>query len=425
MEMAIAILKIYLLFTIGVMLVYMCRHLIFTLNRLFGDQRVSYQDIVDSDLKTVSILIPMHNEEQVAAAILDRLLQVDYSQEKLEIIPINDFSEDHTMDILAVYATRYHLIKPLNRLEGDPGKPAALNEALDKATGEIVIVFDSDYLPPRGIIRDIVVCFNDPEVGAVMGRVVPVNTGTNILTRLLDMERAGGYQVDQQARYNMRLIPQYGGTAGGFRRDLLIDLGYFNDSVLAEDTEITFRLLVNGWKTIYANKIECYEELPEKWSARASQIRRWSRGHSAVMFRYLLSMLTTRYLSLRERLDGILLLLIYCVPIILLLGICDSIILFFIGEMEVVAGIIFLIFIGAYNTFGNFAPFYQVGSACLLDGVSRRVLLLPFVLFNYFFNMWYITKGFVDAVIDIVTSRKTKWHKTERFRPGIRKEYNA
>ena len=83
------------------------------------------------------------------------------------------------------------------------------------AQGDIAIIFDADYVPGRGLLKQLVAPFFDPEVGAVMGRVVPINSGTNLLTRMLDLERSGGYQVDQQARMNMNLLPQYGGTVGG------------------------------------------------------------------------------------------------------------------------------------------------------------------------------------------------------------------
>jgi cellulose synthase/poly-beta-1,6-N-acetylglucosamine synthase-like glycosyltransferase len=421
--MVILILKAYLLVIIGVMVLYSIRHFIFTLNRLFHEQRMGYQDIIDSDLKTISVLIPMHNEEKVAANILDLLVESDYDRERLEVIPINDFSEDRTREIIDGYAGRYSFIKPLHRYEGDRGKPAALNEAIAIATGEIIIVFDADYLPPKGILKSIAVCFNDPEVGVAMGRVVPVNTRRNILTRLLDLERTGGYQVDQQARYNLRLMPQYGGTVGGFRKKEVIKLGGFDTRILAEDTELTYRLSIKGWKVLYANRAECYEEVPETWNVRARQIQRWSRGHNEVMFAYFFPLLKSSHLSLREKFDGIFLLLVYLVPVILLTGLIDSLVLFFLGEMEIFSGIFFLVFIGAYNTFGNFAPFYQVGTACLLDGAVHRILLLPFLIFNFIFNMWYISKGFFDAIIDTVTRRKAGWHKTERFRRSGSKEH--
>lgn len=435
--MVILILKIYLVFTVCVLLIYTIRHFSFTLNRLFFEQRIYYQDIIDSELRSITVLIPMHNEERVAQQILDLLVvsaypnenvgkdarkilellvDADYPHDKLEIIPINDFSSDETRNILDDYAKRYPFIKPLHRYEGERGKPAALNEAMTRAKGDIIVVFDADYLPPRGILKDIAVFFNDPEVGAVMGRVVPVNTKTNLLTRLLDLERTGGYQVDQQARYNLKLIPQYGGTVGGFRKDVVLSLGSFDTKILAEDTELTFRLLTHGWKVIYANRAECYEEAPETWNVRARQIRRWSRGHNQVMFRYLWPLLNSSHLTKKEKIDGVLLLFVYSIPLILLLALCDSLTLFFLGEMQIIAGVAAIIFVGAYNTFGNFAPFYQIGIAALLDGATRRVLLLPMLIFNYFFNTWYIVVGFFEALVDKATGRTAKWAKTRRFR---------
>ncbi len=416
MEMVIWGLKLYLLFTVIVMVIYAIRHFLFTLNRLVGEQRIYYHDLIDSDLKTVSVLIPMHNEENVASYILDQLLKVDYDTDKLEIIPINDFSEDGTQDVIDAYARKDPRIKPLHRYEGVRGKSAALNDAIRVASGEIIVVFDADYLPPRGIIKNLVICFNDPEVGAVMGRVVPVNAQKNLLTRLLDMERSGGYQVDQQARYNLRLMPQYGGTVGGFRKSVVVELGYFNPQILAEDTDLTFRFAINGWKVMYSNRAECYEEVPEQWKTRANQIRRWSRGHNGVVFRYLFAFLKSPYLTVREKMDGFLLLFVYMVPVILLLGIVDSIALFFLGKMEIFSGFAFLVFLGVYNTFGNFAPFYQVGTACILDGATERILLIPLMIFNFCFYLWYISKGLFDAVIDVITQRRASWQKTKRYR---------
>ena len=417
MELAVSIMKGYMLFTIALMCVFTLRHFIFTVNRLYGKQRIYCQDIMDSELKTVSVLIPMHNEEKVCRGILDRMLLVDYDFDKFEVIPINDHSEDKTKAVLDEYAQKHpKLFKPLHRYEGQRGKSSALNDALELATGEIAIVFDADYLPPRNIIKNIAVSFNDPEVGAVMGRVVPVNTRVNMLTQLLDLERSGGYQVDQQARYNLGLVPQYGGTVGGFLRQAVIDSGSFDVNVLAEDTELTFRLVLNGYKVAYANRAECYEEVPESWTMRARQIRRWARGHNDVMFRYFFTVLRSNHLVGWTKLDIFLLALVYVLPVILLVCMFVSVTLFFLGDMEIFAGIFFLVFIGVYNTFGNFAPFYQVGTACLLDGMRQRILLLPHLIFSFYFYMWYISRGFFDAVLDRVLRRRAKWEKTARFR---------
>ncbi len=417
MGVLIFLLKAYMILLMFILLMYLIRHYFFTLNRAFGKQRLYYQDVLDEDLPTVSVLVPMHNEEKVARYILDLLVEADYPKEKLEIIPINDHSTDRTKEILDEYAQKYPFIKPLHRYGDLPrGKQNGLNDALKIAKGEVIIVYDADYLPPKGQIRTLAVAFKDPQVGAVMGRVVPINAGKNLLTRLLDIERTGGYQVDQQARYNLGLIPQYGGTVGGFRKDIVIKLGGFDAKILAEDTELTYKLYLNGYKVAYANIAECYEEAPEDWNVRARQLRRWSRGHNQVMFKYLLPTLLSKKLSFWQKVDGLLLLMIYLQPFLISLGLIDSLILFFLGEMQIIGSYLFLLFIFAHNSFGNFAPFFEIGTALVLDGVKERVFLLPLMFFEFIFNIIYASLGFIDALIDLITKRTVIWQKTERFR---------
>ena len=419
MEVVVLILKAYIIFVVLVMSIYTLRHLSFTLNRLRGEQRIYYQDIIDDELPTMTVLIPMHNEEVVAAHILERVLAVDYPRGKLEVIPINDHSEDKTREIIDSFAAKYSEIKPLHRDGGQRGKPAALNDALLLASGEVITVFDADYLPPKGILRDMAVCFKDPEVGAVMGRVIPENTNKSFLCRLLDLERTGGYQVDQQARHNLRLMPQYGGTVGGFRRSITTELGGFDPGILTEDTELTYKIFLKGWKVVYANRVECYEEVPEKWLVRARQVERWAYGHTQCMYRYIIPLLRSRILTGREKFDGLLLLLVYTVPVILMAGILDSIALFFMGEMNIIDSVLVFLYVSAYNSYGNFAPFYQIAGAALLDGAVERILLVPYLFFSFMFNLYYISKGFVRATLFGIFRRRKRaeWSKTPRFRP--------
>lgn len=415
MVVVIGILRGYMIFIIVVMSIYAIRHFIFSYNRLFGRQRIYYNDIYSTKMPFVSVLIPMHNEEQVLEYSLKAILECDYDRDRLEIIPINDNSTDRTKELLDEYHDNYEFIRPLHRDSSDRGKPVGLNDAMELAKGEIIIVFDADYRPAKNMLKQLAIAFQDPEVGAVMGRVIPYNTNKNLLTRLLNLERCGGYQVDQQARYNLKTVPQYGGTVGGFRKDLMIERGGFNPLVLAEDTELTYWLYTNGWKVIYANSAECYEEAPETWEVRGKQIRRWSRGHNQVLFRYLGKVIRTPNMNFIEKFDGILLLLVYSVPFLLALGQIDSFILFFLGEMDIIAGWWVILFIGAYTSFGNFAPFYEIGSGILLDGVKGEALLLPLIMFNFYFYMWNISLGFIDSLVDIATMRKVKWVKTNRF----------
>lgn len=411
----VTILKSYLIFSIIVMILYAIRHLIFAFNRLFSVQKQYYSDILPSVYPRISVLIPMHNEEKVLHNVLDALLACDYDADRLEIIPINDSSTDRTKELIDAYHRKHPCIKPLHRTSNLRGKPAALNDAMAIAQGDVIIVFDADYRPARHMLKQLALAFLDPEVGAVMGRVVPYNANVNLLTRLLSLERAGGYQADQQARYNFGTLPQYGGTVGGFRKAIVLASGGFDPSVLAEDTELTFRLLVNGWKIAYANSAECYEEVPETWSVRSRQIRRWSRGHNSVAFRYLIPLLKAKGLRLREKIDGVFLLFVYAVPMIFVLSVITSIILFFMGEMNLISAWWIFLFIGATNAFGNFAPFYQISAALIIDGSANDARLLHLMIFNFYYYLWYISRGFIDALFDVFSKRNVHWEKTDRF----------
>jgi len=419
--MVVTILQIWLAFVIAVMVVYTIRHWIFTFSRVYSRQRVSFADAYDEDLPMLSVLVPMHNEQAVAAQCLDAILASDYPAEKLEILPIDDHSEDETAVILARYAARNPRVKPVRVDQKERGKSNALNVGLAHAQAQIVLVFDADYTPGRGVLRALAKGFIDPEVGAVMGRVVPRNTSRNMLTRLLSMERAGGYQVDQQARYNFDLLPQYGGTVGGFRRRLLDEIGGFDPRSLAEDTELTVSIFRRGWKVVYDNRAECYEEVPETWPARFGQLRRWSRGHNAVASSNLLGVLTTKGLSFAQRLDGALLLLCYAVPPMLLSGWLAALLLFLMGHMPFAGGIALAFAVVLYNAFGNFAPVYQIATAEVLDGSTKRLYLLPFLFYMFPFNSWAITTGWVDSIGDFVKSRRPGWEKTKRSDMGATK----
>jgi cellulose synthase/poly-beta-1,6-N-acetylglucosamine synthase-like glycosyltransferase len=399
---------------IAVMLIYAVRHWIFTISRVMWRQRPSYQDLYTNELPGVTVIVPMHDEGSVARKSLEALVRCDYPQELLEIIPVDDQSDDETTVILHEYSRRYSFIRPVYLLRGPRGKPQGLNTALELAHHEIVFVFDADYTPGRGLLRELAMAFSDPQVGAVMGRVVPRNTGDNLLTRLLTLERSGGYQVDQQARYNLDLLPQYGGTVGGFRRSVITELGGFDPETLAEDTDLTVRLYVAGWKVVYANHAECYEEVPQSWDVRFKQLRRWSRGHNKAFFKNAATLLASPRLTAVQKVDALLLLGVYAIPPVLFSGIAANALLFMMGAVPIWSTMFLSFFAVCYGSFGNFGPIYEVGAAELLDGACERIYLLPYLFYLFLFNAWAVTAGLLDFIGDTLRRAAPTWEKTAR-----------
>ncbi|MGY8905327.1 MAG: glycosyltransferase family 2 protein [Burkholderiales bacterium] len=417
----LALLAALLLGIVLVMVIYALRHVVFTLSRLFGRQRHPYLDIDNAQWPMITVFIAAHNEEKVIAGCMQALLNSNYPLDRLKIVPVNDRSSDTTRAIIDYWVALYpRRITPFHRTSGKAGKAAALKDALAYAQGDIALIFDADYVPGRGLLKQLVAPFFDPEVGAVMGRVVPVNAGANLLTRLLDLERAGGYQVDQQARMNLRLVPQYGGTVGGVRLSAVAAVGGWHDDMLAEDTDITYRLLLNGWKTIYTNRSECYEEVPQDWAVRIKQVKRWSKGHNQVLLRYGWRFVTSPYLSWRERLDGTLLLLVFVMPPLLLLGWLLAVFLYFFNASALLTQWIGVFALMAYGTMGNFAAFFEIVIAVLLDGNRRRLRLLPFNLLGFFISLFSISSSVYSLAIDRIFKREMVWDKTVRYRkPSI------
>lgn len=411
------LLALLLAVIVAVMLAYGVRHTLFTFSRLLRAPRQPYLDIGVAEWPQLTVLIAAHNEEKVIAGCIEALLQSDYPQDKLRIVPVNDRSQDGTREIVDALVARHPgRIVPFHRTGGKPGKAAAMKDAMAFVEGDIVIIFDADYLPSKGLLRQLAAPFFDPEVGAVMGRVVPINAGANLLTRMLELERAAGYQVDQQARMNLRGVPQFGGTCGGIRVSAMNAVGGWHDDTLAEDTDVTFRLLLGGWKTVYNNRAECYEEVPEEWGVRVRQVRRWAKGHNQVLYRCWRRVLQASHLSLRERLDGLALLLVFSVPPLLLAGWVLALVLYFMNAGAFVALFIPVLALVAYGALGNFAAFLEIVFAVLLDGHRRRIRLLPFNLLGFVVSLYAITHALFELAVARVTGHELVWHKTSRYR---------
>ena len=399
-----------------VMLVYGVRQTLFSVQRMWGAQRYPYAGIEQAEWPQVTVFIAAHNEEKVIADSMRSLLQTDYPAERIRVVVVNDRSTDRTEAIVdaQVQAHSGRLVA-FHRRGGKPGKAAALQDAMRHAVGDIALIFDADYTPGPALVRQLVTPFLDPEVGAVMGRVVPRNVSTNLLTRMLDMERAAGYQVDQQARMNLRAVPQYGGTVGGVRISAVQAVGGWRDDVLAEDTDITIRLLIGGWKTVYNNEAACYEEVPEEWSVRLRQVHRWAKGHNQVLLGQAWRLANSRAVSLRERLDGLLLLNIFLMQPLLLLGWVIAVGLYYMNAAEALTLFIPGALLVVYSALGGFSAFLQMVYALLIDGQGRRIRLLPWQLLSFVVCMPVVSSALWACVSERFTKKELVWNKTTRY----------
>ena len=366
---------------------------------------------------SVTIMVAAYNEEAVIEGCLRSLAGLDYPRDKLDILVINDRSRDETREIVdrMVSATGGR-IRALHRpFDATPGKPAAMADGLLSVTSDVLVFFDADYLPEPALLKKLVAPFVDPQVGATMGRVTPYNTDANVLTRLLDMERRGGYTIDLAARGAFNLLPQFGGTVGGIRVSAMNEVGGWSSDTLAEDTDVTYRLFIGGYTVEYVDDAVCYEESPEDWRIRMKQVRRWACGHNQCLLRYLVPTLTTPNQPLYKRLDAALVLCFYLLPVLALANLLAALVyptLYAYPPLNfaVVSAVAFAM------SFGNFAPYLQIMAAAIRDRQPDAVRLLPLIVISSTISMLAATHGLWLAIRSIAFGKALKWDKTVRYR---------
>ena len=420
--MIIEALEAIFLFSTALMMAYLVRHYVFTLTVLRRSKKAKDNIAVDVNYEpTVSILVPARDEEKVIGRLLQRMTKLTYPHDKLQVITIDDASSDRTRQIAEEFSSSYPFIEVLHRDEktGGKGKASAMNAGLNRSTGEIILCFDADYSPERDIVEKLVKNFVDPAVGAVQGRPVVFNESQNVVTRLITLERIGGYRIDQEARDNLGLIPQFGGTVGGFRRSVLEETGGFDESMLTEDTDLTFQVYLAGFKVRYVGDAECYEEAVDNWKAYWRQRHRWARGHMQVCFKHAPHVLRSKKLNIKEKIDGLLLLHIYFMPVLTIVSFFAGVSLILLGSSQFINALWFFVPVSFYSLVGNFAPFFEVGIGAYLDGRTRIQWLIPLLLFVYSYNILICTKALLDlAAAKILRKNQSYWAKTHHLGNG-------
>lgn len=373
-------------------------------------------DIETDELPSITVIIPAHNEQDVISDSLECISKLDYPRDKFSVLVINDRSTDNTPYIANDFSERFDFIRVLHRRNGDtPGKPAALKHGLESVESDVIILFDADYMPSKDLALKLVAPFCDNTVGAVMGRVVPYNANATLLTKLLDLERRAGYAVDLKMRDKWGLLPQFGGTCGAIRMQALQDVGGWSEDSLAEDTDLTYRLFLNGFKVSYLNDAACYEEVPETWQIRYKQVWRWAYGHNQCLLKYLVPTLAVKHKSIVQRCDAAVILLFYIYPVLMLSSIVASLILPFISGFA--QGVPYMLLYAAlFMGMGNLSIFSQIAVAAKGDGQPHVLRYAPIILFSSVITMLAATHATGRLIWDRLSGHNVQWVKTKRFR---------
>jgi peptidoglycan/xylan/chitin deacetylase (PgdA/CDA1 family)/spore germination protein YaaH len=193
-------------------------------------------------MPAVSIIVPAYNEEVNAVATIQSLLKTDYPS--FEIIFVDDGSKDKTFAVVeAAYASN-PLIKILTKPNG--GKASALNFGITHAQNDFVVCIDADTQLKTDAVYQLMAYFTDEEIGAVAG-TVKVGNETNIITRWQSIEYITAQNMDRRAFDLINSITVVPGAIGAFRKSAIFRAGGFTYDTLAEDCDLTMRILKQGY----------------------------------------------------------------------------------------------------------------------------------------------------------------------------------
>ncbi len=249
----------------------------------------------------VSIMIPAHNEEYVIANTVENILSIDYPN--FEIIVIDDRSTDNTPNVIKDLEAKYNNVVALIRSQNAfPGKSAVLNDAMELAKGDAVLVFDADATVEPDFLSKLIPNLEPADVGAVQARKIIRNKDYNFLTRCQNNE----YTLDshfQTGRDAVKGAVELRGNGELIKRIALEDIGGWNNYTITDDLDMSTRLHIKGWDIRFCPEACVYEEGIIYLLPLFRQRRRWLEGTIRRYLEYFGEAIKSKKMSLRARLD--------------------------------------------------------------------------------------------------------------------------
>ena len=252
-------------------------------------------NIANKECPTISIVIPCKNESNVIGATLTSMSQIDYPKSNIEIIVIDDNSTDNTLAI----AKSMDYIKNLKVIHNSEsyGKSNSINRILKDIYTEFILVLDADHLIDKDYINKALLNFKNSKVACVQSINSIRNGHTNILTRLIQMEYLGRYEV----LYSGRSMGLFMGSGGVFKTNILKSLGGFDGHMLTEDIEVSYRVYEAGYKIVFDDSLSTYELTTIDIKNYFKQRHRWFRGIMQSFKHHLPKMLTNSKNTLQQK----------------------------------------------------------------------------------------------------------------------------
>jgi cellulose synthase/poly-beta-1,6-N-acetylglucosamine synthase-like glycosyltransferase len=257
-------------------------------------------------LPRVTIQLPIYNERFVVERLIEEVAKMEYPRELLQIQVLDDSTDDthaFTEALVREYQAAGLPIEYRHRANRHGFKAGALEEGMQTATGELIAIFDADFIPPTDFLTRTVHYFTDPQVGVVQTRWSYLNRYYSLLTEVEGMLLDGHFVIEHGARCGSGLFFNFNGTAGVLRAKMIQDAGGWQHDTLTEDSDLSYRAQLKGWRFVYIPSIECPSELPVDTYGFQVQQSRWAKGLMQVAMKLLPQILRAK-IPLRVKVEA-------------------------------------------------------------------------------------------------------------------------
>jgi cellulose synthase/poly-beta-1,6-N-acetylglucosamine synthase-like glycosyltransferase len=390
--------------------------ILFLLGYLYGfraDKQRRKLESQSAELPKISLMIPAHNESLVITQTLEALLRLNYPEDHLEILVINDGSTDDTASQVEAIAARDSRVRLFNVPAefAARGKSAALNRALSECRHEVIGIFDADNRPEQdSVIHLARQLMADPSLGAVIGKFRCINKKKNLLTRFINLECLAFQWIVQAGRWYMLRMSTLPGTNYLIRRKLLEQLGGWDEQALTEDAEMSIRIYQAGYLIKFVPYAVTWEQEPETLRVWFKQRTRWARGNNYVIEKFFMQVF-----KIKPHVVGLELFYAMAVYYIFFFAILLSDLIFLLSLLNLIR----IPVPGPYAEVWLFA--YILFILEIVIALSREkedspqnILLIALSYFTYC-QLWIfvVLKAAFD---DFILKREHVWIKTQRFK---------
>jgi cellulose synthase/poly-beta-1,6-N-acetylglucosamine synthase-like glycosyltransferase len=229
----------------------------------------------------VTVQLPLYNELYVVERLLECITALDYPKDKLQIQVLDDSADESlelTQKLVRAYQAKGIPIIHIHRKERKGFKAGALKEGLETASGELIAIFDSDFLPESDWLYKTVPQFENAKVGVVQTRWGHLNRTYSPWTSVQAFALDAHFLLEQIGRNQQQYFINFNGTAGVWRKSCILDAGNWEGDTLTEDLDLSYRAQLKNWKFVYLDEVVTPAELPITLDAIRSQQFRWNKG---------------------------------------------------------------------------------------------------------------------------------------------------